>query len=195
MAKYSSRDIDNALRLINKRLDTALKSLGSGSRVYNALSAKVLAYFPGSSFVKIDPKTSHVHISRSKEALSKLDATKVMKLKAYAAQNTVEAEKKQAREHAIKNMGIAKPKKNDIQRAAEELYDLTQEYEDAINYLYGYEGYAEVRQIMKDKIRSKGKKSYNDISDVINMADKYRASGLNPRPVYHEEYDDDDEEE
>lgn len=174
------KSVDNMLRLINKRLDTALKTLGEGSRLYNQLQAQVFEQFPGSRFIKSD-KDKHISISRSKAARETLQYKSVEELYNYVLRNTVQNEVNRIREE-LKNKG-EKPTRAKIKEEAENEYNASQRYGESIDYLYGYEGYDDVAKILADPVRKKGRRTYEEIDRVNAKADEYRAKNLPPLPA------------
>lgn len=174
------KSVDNMLRLINKRLDTALKTLGEGSKLYNQLQAQVFKQFPGSRFIKSD-KDKHISISRSKAARETLQYSRVESLYNYVLRNTVQDEVKRLREK-LKKQG-EKPTRAKIKEEAENEYNASQRYGESIEYLYAYEGYDDVSAILANPVRMKGRRTYEEIDRVNAKADEYRAKNLPPLPA------------
>ena len=85
-----------------KSLDTAVKSLGKASTLYQKLASQIKEQLPKSKYVKTD-KNGVVSISRSKEAREKLNINKIISLYNVALKNTVKAEKDKIKEY-MKNL-------------------------------------------------------------------------------------------
>lgn len=178
--------VDNMLRLINKRIDTAVKSLGKASALYQKLASQIKEQLPKSKYVKTD-KNGVVSISRSKEAKEKLNINKIISLYNVALKNTVKAEKDKIKEYMkqLSEPHEAEPKnpKEKIKYYAAYLAELSDQYSDDIVFLYDYEGYEEVAQIMATIIRASGRRTYAEIEKVHSMAEKYRKNNLPPLPA------------
>lgn len=178
--------VDNMLRLINKRIDTAVKSLGKASSIYQKLASQIKEQLPKSKYVKTDAN-GVVSISRSKEAREKLNINKIISLYNVALRNTVKAEKDKIKEYMkqLSEPHADEPEnpKEKIKYYAAYLAELSDRYGDDITFLYDYAGYEEVANIMATIIRASGRRTYAEIEKVHNMAEKYRKSDLPPLPA------------
>ena len=171
--------MDNMLRLINKRLDTAKKSLGMGSQLYSELESIVKASLPNNKFVKTGKDTS-ISISRSKEAKNTLNPNTITHIYNKFLNMTVKEAKQKIVDEIKKRR--EKPTAEKIREEAANQHDLSQNYGEDIEYLYNYEGYEDVAMILNNTVRQKDKRTYDELREVRKKADEYRSNEKQPKP-------------
>lgn len=166
--------LDNMIKKINRRLQTAESTLGTGSTLYSRYKA-VISRNIAPAFIKMDA-AGRISISRSKniKGLGSKDITTALNnIYDHMQKNRVTAEKAELRKFA-KEMNYHKKSKftvKDYRELSNTKRDLSDEYQEALDYLYEHSSSDEAKAAIA-LAGQKGKKTYAELKSIIETYKK-----------------------
>lgn len=176
MAKLTPEEarVDNAFRRLNRRLQTAYKSLGPDSEVYAKLESYALSLGVRGATVKTD-SNGVPRVIRDKASLSKLSKSNISQnitvwLDSHTDTKTEVANiRKQLRKTGVKvTPGAIKARAAAERQARETIHQ-------NLALLYDYEHQADfIDDILSDWAKGTGRKTYEDIVALAEAADKLK---------------------
>lgn len=166
--------LDNMIKKINRRLQTAESTLGTGSALYSRYKA-VISRNIAPAFIKMDA-AGRISISRSKniKGLGSKDITTALNnIFDHMQKNRVTTEKAELRKFA-KEMNYPKKSKftvKDYRELSNTKRDLSDEYQEALDYLYEHSSSDEAQAAIA-LAGQKGKKTYSELKHIIETYKK-----------------------
>lgn len=150
------KNLDNALRNINRKLVNAAKAFGTGSELYQHYQREVTAMF-GAKQTRIDPTTGAMQVIRKTKDIvnAGVSMQRVQHALDYMSKHSVKDEKKRIEQHIkakrkaaaiasgattkkAQKKAIGKVTSADIKAEAQHLADSEATFEDILDYIYAH---------------------------------------------------------
>lgn len=160
---------DTQLRRINKRLEGIVSSLGTNNKLYNDIKNYIMSLYPG--------KSKNYTRQGGKIALKRGKASNITPADADAIENYLNnhkltAYKKEIRKFA-KDTGRRAKTIAEYKSLAREMFDISNEYDEALQYLYHFRTKPGYNKLMGE-LSHKGKKlSYAELKANLDKINKF----------------------
>ena len=169
MATNSPKATDTQLRRINKRLEGILNSVGKNSKLYNDIKNYIMSLYPGRTKNLV---RDHGKIALKRGKTSTISAIDAARIEEYIGKHNLVDYKRQIREFA-KETGRRARTVREYKELAKEMFDISNEYDDALQYLYKLSSRPGYRKLMQD-ISHRGKRlTYAEMRDNIDKINAF----------------------
>lgn len=160
---------DTQLRRINKRLEGIVSSLGTNNKLYNDIKNFIMTLYPGRS-KNYTRQGGKIALKRGKTSnITPADADAIEN---YLNRHKLTDYKKEIRKFA-KDTGRKAKTIAQYKSLAREMFDLSNEYDDTLQYLYHFHTKPGYNKLMSE-LSHKGKKlSYAEIKANLDKINKF----------------------